>query len=165
MSTSTKIIFIIGILLLIYGYSCRLFNIYFFWDSKHFGWIAIATGLMGFFIDLKKILTTQNKNVFLIKVFIGIIILALGIAGGAIILLKSSKAYQDEIEILKIDGSLKAEIGTVRGFGLFPSGFGFLDYAFNAKPGPATFIITVRGSQAYKDVEMTLDRTPYSPME
>lgn len=84
-------------------------------------------------------------------------------AGGAIILLKSSKAYQDEIENLKIDGSLKAEIGNVRGFGLFPSGVGFLDYAFNAKPGPATFIITVRGSDSHKDVEMTLERRLYSP--
>jgi hypothetical protein len=156
MSTSTKVIFIIGILLLIYGYCCRLFNIYFFWDSKHFGWVTIATGLIGFFIDLKKILIAQGKNSFLISVFIGIIVIALGIAGGGIILVKSSKAYQDEIENIRINEPLKSEIGNFRGVGLFPSGRGFLDFAFNVKPGPSTFIITVKGSSAIRDVEITL---------
>ena len=116
----------------------------------------LATGLMGFFIDLKKILVAQEKNSFLISVFIGIIIIAFGIAGGGIILVKSSKAYQDEIENIKIHEPLKSEIGSLKGFGLFPSGTGFLDFALNAKPGPSTFIITVRGSNAIKDVEITL---------
>jgi len=163
MSTSTSVIFIIGILLLIYGYSCRLFNIYFFWDSKHFGWIMIATGLMGFLIDLKKILSAQGKNVFIVRVFIGIIIIAFGIAGGATILLKSSDAYQQAIENIRINEQVKSEIGTVKGFGLFPSGLEFLNFAFGINPGPATFIITVRGSKAITDMEITLYK--YSPVK
>ena len=158
MSTSTKVIFIIAVLLLIYGYLCRLLNIYFFWDSKHFGWIILATGFIGFFIDLKKILVAQGKNSFVISLFIGLIIIAFGIAGGGVILLKSSKAYQDEIENIRINEPLKSEIGNFRGVGLFPSGTGFLEFAFNVKPGPSTFIITVRGSSAIKDVEITLYR-------
>jgi len=159
MSTSTKIIFIIAFLLLIYGYLCRMLNIYFFWDSKHFGWITLAIGFMGFFIDLKKILVAQEKNSFPINVFIGIIIIAFGIAGGGIILVKNSKAYQDEIENIKIHEPLKSEIGDFKSVGLFPSGTGFVDFAFNAKPGPSTFTITVRGSIAIKDVEITLYRS------
>ena len=156
MSTSTKVIFIIGILLLIYGYSCRLLNIYFFWDSKHFGWIAIATGLMGFSIDLKKILTAQKKNVFLPQLFIGVIIVTLGIAGGGVLLLNSSTAYRDAIENIKTDGVLKSEIGNYKGVGLFPSGLGFLDFAYKVNRDPSTFVVTVRGSTAIKDVEITL---------
>ena len=158
MSTSTKVIFIIAVLLLIYGYLCRLLNIYFFWDSKHFGWIMMATSLMGFFIDLKKILEAQKRSSFLPRLFIGVIIVAFGIAGGGILLLKSSKVYQDEIENIRINEPLKSEIGNFRGVGLFPSGTGFLDFAFNVKPGPYTFVITVRGSSAIKDVEITLYR-------
>src|SRR6185436_21131779 len=135
MSTSTKVLFIIGILLLIYGYCCRLFNIYFFWDSKHFGWIIMATSLIGFFIDLKKILEAQKKSTFLPKFFIGVIIVAFGIAGGGVLLLNNSKAYQDTIESIKIDGVLKSEIGNFKSVGLFPSGIGFLDFAFNVKSG------------------------------
>lgn len=159
MSTSTKAIFIIAFLLLIYGYLCRLLNIYFFWDSKHFGWIMMATGLMGFFIDLKKILQAQQKSTFLPRLFIGVLIVAFGIAGGGIALLKSSKAYQEEIENIKTNGLLKSEIGDFRGVSLFPSGRGFLDFAYNVNSDPATFTITIRGTHAYKDVELTLYRS------
>ena len=158
MSTSTKVIFIIAFLLLIYGYLCRFLNIYFFWDSKHFGWIMLATGLLGFFIDLKKILEAQKKNSFLAQFFIGVIVIAFGIAGGGILLLKSSKVYQDEIENIRINEPLKSEIGNFKGIGLFPSGRGFLDFSFNVNPGPYTFVITVRGSSAIKDMEITLYR-------
>ena len=118
----------------------------------------MATALMGFFIDLKRILEVQGKNVFLIRVFISIIILAFGIAGGGIVLLKSSKAYQDEIENIRINEPIKSEIGNFKGVGLFPSGTGFLDFAFNVHSGPSTFVITIRGSSAIKDVEITLYR-------
>ena len=159
MSTSTKTIFIIGILLLIYGYCCRLFNIYFFWDSKHFGWIMLATALMGFFIDLKKILEAQKKSSFLPRFFIGVIIIVFGIGGGGILLLHSSKTYQDTIESIKTDEVLKNEMGNIRGAGLFPSGTGFLDFAYKVNRDPSTFVITVRGSKIIKDVEITLYKT------
>jgi len=64
MSTSIKVLFIIGTLLLIYGYLCRLVHINFFWDSKHFGWIMVVASLLGFLIDLKKALTDKKKNIF-----------------------------------------------------------------------------------------------------
>ena len=156
MSTSTKVIFIIAFLFLIYGYLCRLLNLYFFWDSKHFGWIMMATALMGFFIDLKKILEAQKKSTFLPRFFIGVIIVAFGIAGGGILLVNSAKPYQVEIENIKIDGVLKSEIGDFKGVGLFPSGPGFLDFAYKLNRDPSTFVITVRGSKATKDVEITL---------
>ena len=163
MSTSTKVIFIIAFLLLIYGYLCRFLNIYFFWDSKHFGWIMLATGLTGFFIDLKKILEAQKKSSFLPRFFIGVIIIAFGIAGGGILLLNSSKAYQDAIENIKTDEVIKSEMGTIRGIGLFPSGAGFLDFAYKVNREPSTFVITVRGSKIIKDIEITLYKS--LPME
>src|SRR6187397_1658200 len=156
MSTSTKVIFIIAFLLLIYGYLCRFLNIYFFWDSKHFGWIMVATSLMGFFIDLKKILEAQKKSTFLPRFFIGVIIVAFGIAGGGILLLNSSKTYQDAIKNIKTDDVIKSEMGDIKGIGLFPSGTGFLDFAYRASTGPSIFVITVRGTRAIKDMEITL---------
>lgn len=118
----------------------------------------MATGLMGFFIDLKKILEAQKKSSILPRFFIGVIIVAFGIAGGGILLLKSSKEYQGEIEKIRITEPLKSEIGNFKGVSMFPSGRGFLDFAFNVNRGPSTFIITVRGSSAIKDVEITLYR-------
>lgn len=116
----------------------------------------MATGLMGFFIDLKKILEAQKKSSFIPKFFIGFIIVALGIAGGGILLLNSSKAYQDAIHSIKTDEVIKYEMGTIKGIGLFPSGLGFLDFAYHVNSGPTKFIVTVRGSKAIKDMEITL---------
>jgi len=113
---------------------------------------------MGFFIDLKKILEAQKKSTFLPRFFIGIIIVAFGIAGGGILLLNSSKAYQEAIESIKTDEVIKNEMGNIKGVGLFPSGRGFLDFAFNVNSGPSTFVITIRGSSTIKDVEITLYR-------
>ena len=120
----------------------------------------MATALMGFFIDLKKILEAQKKSSLIPRLFIGVIIVAFGIAGGGILLINSSKTYQDTIEGIKTDEVLKSEIGTIKGVGLFPSGFGFLDYAYKLNRDPSTFVITVRGSRVIKDVEITL----YKPL-
>jgi len=116
----------------------------------------MATGLMGFFIDLKKILEAQKKSSFLPQFFIGLIIVVFGIAGGGILLLNSSKSYKDTIENIKIDEALKSEIGNIKGIGLFPSGPGFLDFAYRVSSDPSKFVITVRGSRAIKDIEITL---------
>ena len=115
-----------------------------------------ATGLMGFFIDLKKILEAQKKSTFLPQFFIGVIIVAFGIAGGGVFLLNSSKTYQDAIESIKTDEVIKSEMGTIRGIGLFPSGAGFLDFVYKVNRDPSTFVITVRGSKIIKDIEITL---------
>jgi len=119
----------------------------------------LVTALMGFLIDLKKILEAQKKSPFLPQFFIGVIVLILGVALGGLFLLHSSKAYQDTIDGIKTDGVLKSEIGTINGTGLFPAGFGFLEFAYNVGHNPSTFIITVRGSKAIKDVEITLYKT------
>ena len=133
-----------------------MLNIYFFWDSKHFGWIMLAAGLMGLFIDLKEILIAQKKSSFIPELFIGVIIVVLGVAGGGLLLLSTSTIYQDAIDNIKKDEMLKSEIGTINGVGLFPSGSSFMDFAYRVNQGPSTFLVTVRGSNAIKDVEITL---------
>ena len=119
----------------------------------------MSTALMGFFIDLKKILEAQKKSSFLPQLFIGVIIVVFGIAGGGILLLNSSKTYKDAINSIKTDPILKNELGNIRGTGLFPTGAGFLNFAYHVNQGPSTFIITVRGSKATKDIEISLERS------
>jgi hypothetical protein len=158
MSSTTKIIFIIGIVLLIYGYLCRLLSIYFFWDSIYFGWIAMATGLMGFLIDQRKARVAQKKNIFFVRIGIGIIVIAFAVVGGAVMMIKVSNSYQDAIDGIKKDGMIKAEIGNIRGVSLFPTGSGILSLVYGKTPGPSTIIVTVRGENGYRDIELKLDR-------
>lgn len=152
------VLFLIGILLLIYGYLCRLLSIYFFWDSKHFGWILLATGLMGFFIDIRRARTAQKKNIFWVRVGVAIIVVSFGIAGSAVIMLKTSDVYQEALEFIKTDGAIKSEIGDIRGFGLIPSQLDLIDMANMTPSGSASFIITVRGQLRYRDVQVDLSQ-------
>ena len=57
---------------------------------------------------------------------------------------------------IKTDELLKSEMGDIKGVGLFPSGTGFLDFAYKVNLDPSTFVITVRGSKPIKDIEITL---------
>ena len=151
-------IFLIGIPFLIYGYLCRLLNLYFFWDSKHLGWILIATGLMGFLIDQRKARLAQRRNIIWVRIGIGIIVFAFALTGSAIIMIKGSHSYQDTIEQIRINNLMKSEIGDIRGFGLFPSGPGIISLVYGSKPGPSTIIVTVRGEKGHRDIEINLDR-------
>ena len=108
---------------------------------------------------LKKYWKLKRKVLFYHEFFIAVIIVAFGIAGGAILLLHSSKTYQDTIESIKTDEVLKNEMGDIKGVGLFPSGTGFLDFAYKVNRDPSTFVITVRGSKIIRDVEITLYKT------
>lgn len=156
MSRTTMILFVIGILLLIYGYLCRLLPINFFWDSKHFGWIVLATGFLGFLIDQRRARAAQNKNIFFVRVGVAIIVIVFAVFVSTNIVIRGSDDYKSTVENIKRSGEIKNEIGDVRGFGLFLSGLSLSTIKNSISSGPVKFTITVRGSNGYKDVEITL---------
>jgi len=156
MSTATKVVFIIGILLLIYGYLCRLLSIYFFWDSKYFGWLGVFSGLLLVLVDIRMTRIRQRRSIFFIRVFVALIVISLAIEAGAIVLLKSSGTYNELKEAIRKEEPLKNEIGDVLGFGLIP-GMDLIDIISAVNSGSLTFVITVRGEKAYRDLEINTD--------
>ena len=89
---------------------------------------------------------------------VAVIVIFLGLEGSAIVWLKSSTAYDELIESIKTDEAIKAEIGDIRGFSLIP-GINIIDI-FNAPASESLkFVITVRGQKAYKELEVTIERT------
>ena len=162
MSTATRVVFIIGIPLLIYGYLCRLFSIYFFWDSKYFGWIAILSGLLSLLIDIRITRVRQKQNIFFVRVFVAAIVIFVAVEASAVVWLKTSTAYDSLIESINTDEAMKAEIGNIRGYSLIP-GVNILDIIAAAGSESFTFRITVRGQRAYKELEVTIERI--TPLE
>jgi hypothetical protein len=158
MSTATKVVFIIGILLLIYGYLCRLFNIYFFWDSKYFGWLGVMSAILLFLIDVRMARIRQKQNIFFVRVFVAVIVIFLALEGGAIVWLRTSAAYDGLIDSISADPSLKEDLGSIRGYGMIP-GIDIIDIIKAPSSNALTFKITVRGERAYKELEFTLERT------
>ena len=158
MSRLTKLFFIIGIILLIYGYLCRTLDIYFFWDSKSFGWIVMFIGLMGYLFDLDKTKKIHGKRTFWVKMGIGAIIFGFAIVAAVIFeFKKNSEAYQIAIEYLSADSQIKNEIGDVKGFGLIPTGSQTITTINGAESGQVIFILTINGTKKYKDVEINLE--------
>jgi hypothetical protein len=158
MSRSTMIVFIIGILLLIYGYLCRLLSIYFFWDSKYFGWLGIVSGVLLFLIDIRIARVRQKQNIFFVRAMVAAIVIFLALEGSAIVWLKTSAAYNDLKTSINTDQSLKAEIGSIRGYGLIP-GIDIIDLIKAPSSESLPFRITVRGQNAYKEFDFTIERT------
>jgi hypothetical protein len=158
MSTATKVAFIIGILLLSYGYLCRLLSIYFFWDSKYFGWIGILSGMLLLLIDIRMARVRQKQNIFFVRVMVAIIVTFLGLEGSAIVWLKTSTVYDELIESVKQDEDIRLQTGGIRGFGLIP-GINIVDIINAPSSESLRFVITVRGQTAYKELEVTIQRT------
>ena len=158
MSTATRVAFIIGILLLIYGYLCRMFSLYFFWDSKYFGWIGIMSGLLLLLIDIRITRVRLKQNIFFVRVFVAVIVIFLGLEASAIVWLKTSTAYHNLKESINTDEAMKAEIGEIRGYSLIP-GINILDIITALESESLAFRITVRGERAYKELEVTIERS------
>jgi len=158
MSRSTMTLFFFGILLLIWGYLCRLLSIYFFWDSKNFGWILVAIGFMSFLIDLRISRIAQKKNIFWVRVGVAIIVLWFAAVGSAFFAIKTSDFYPGLFESIKKDNVIKSETGDIYGYSLIPTNIGILNMVNKSPSASASFVMTVRGKIAYRDVKIILRR-------
>jgi hypothetical protein len=158
MSTSTKVLFIIGILLLVYGYLCRLLHIYFFWDSKYFGWIGILSGTLLLLIDIRMARIRQRQNIFFVRLMVAVIVIFLALEASAVVWVKSSAVYDELTESIENDEVMKAEFGAIRGFNLIP-GINIIDIIRFPASESLTFILTVRGERRFKELAVTIERT------
>lgn len=155
MSTATKAVFILGLLFLTYGYLCRLLSIYFFWDSKYFGWIGVMSAFLLLLIDIRIARVKRRENIFFVRFFVALIVIFLATEASAVVWIKSSKFYDEVTEGIKTDEVIKAEIGDVRGFGLLP-GVNIVDIIKMPSSETMSFVITVRGVRTYKEMEVTI---------
>lgn len=89
---------------------------------------------------------------------VAVIVIFMGLESSAIVWLKSSTAYDELIESIKTDGEIKAMTGDIRGFSLFP-GINIIDIINAPSSESLEFVITVRGQKAYKELEVTIERT------
>lgn len=160
MRKSTKIILLLAILLLIYGYFSRQLNLYFFWDSHPIGWIVLFIGLLFYLMDLHRSKGREGKKTIWIKVGVAVIIFGFIVSTFVLVVLYKSEPYQIAIDYLKTNPQLKEEIGSIKGFGLIPSGSMESTSINGSETGRATLFLTVFGDKKFKDVDVNLRKTP-----
>ena len=160
MKSFTKILFCVGVILLAYGYLCRILHIYFFWDSKELGWIVLFITLLFYLIDLHKSRKRQKKKTIWVKIGIGFLLFGLIIFPVVLSEIKKSASYQAAIEYIKADTQIKNLVGNIKGFGLIPTGQSQSITVNRTESGDAIFNITVKGDKKYKDLTVWLKKTP-----
>jgi len=159
MRKSTKIILLLGVLLVAYGYLSRKLDVYFFWDSKPFGWIVLFIALLFYLIDVHRARTKQGKKTIWAMVGIVVIIIGFSLTAFLIFDFHNSEPYQIAVDYLKNNSQLKDEVGNVTGFGLIPSGSMETTSINGSESGKATLFLTVFGGKKIKDVDVNLRKT------
>lgn len=162
MTRLTKIILIGGLILLAYGYLCRILKIDFFWDSKIIGWIVLSIALLTYWIDLRKTRIRHGKGAIWLTIGICILIFGLTLLPIVVFMLKTSDAYVAALKYLKSDPNIKEQLGNVKGFGLIPTGSVQTTTINGVESGNATFEMVIKGDKKYMDVTIDLEKAPDS---
>lgn len=155
-SLFTKITAVLSILLLGYGYSCRAFDIYFFWESKTIGWIIFKLALIGILMDFISIRKQQEKKSIFLKIGIGIIVFVFIIKSILLTVFYSSEAYAVSKNYFLSDLDVKKNIGEIHGFSLNAMGSIKKETVNGISLGNAEINFTIKGDERYIDTTVWL---------
>jgi hypothetical protein len=154
--TSQRLV-IMTIVLLLYGYFCRLFRLYFFWESKVVGWELLFITII--FLLRERIQFKKSIQKKTISEYIAIVlIIAFGFLGQIFFIIAESKtdAYKTAIEYLKTDKTVSDELGEPTSIFLVPVGSISTTTKSSGQSGHADLNFVVKGQKKLKDFEIRL---------
>lgn len=159
----TKTVLIIGIILIFYGYLCRLIGLYFFWESKSIGWVFLLIGLIGILSNSIKIKKLEKRKILFEKIGIGIVVFMMLVQTILIVIIPLTDAYSTAKTYLNNDIEINDEVGEIIGFGFIPTGGIQKTTDSNGEFGSATINITVKGEKKFKDITIYVIKNVDSP--
>jgi hypothetical protein len=148
--TNQKLV-IVTIFTLLYGYLCRLFNLYFFWESKAIGWTLLFITLIFLLrqrINWKK---TMDRKTVSEKIGIGVLVFILLIQAIVFFVMPKTNAYMSAKNFIKTDKTIFDEVGEVTGLTLLPTGGMSVSSSAKGEQGQAEFNFIVKGTKKFKD--------------
>lgn len=152
LSKFMKAILVAALLFTIYGYICRFAGIYFFWESKSIGWVLLFIALIGLLLQRIKMKKMINKESTGEKIAIGFIIFLLLVKTSLLVITPFTDAYAAAQKHLLNDSALQAEVGTIQGFSIIPSGK-FNKSSHNGRDtGSAAITLILKGEKKFKEV-------------
>jgi len=155
-TTLTKVFLIVAISFLVYGYSARIFHIYFFWESVFIGWMigfVAAIAVLAGWAKRRKLL---HKKRILQKVGIGLLCFILLAQTIFLVLLPRTDAYAAAKKYFRRDENIKNELGEIRGFSIVPAGSIQVSSSRDSTVGEADLIIIVKGERKFRRYEVDL---------
>lgn len=156
----TKLILITALILIFYGYLCRLINCYYFWESKSAGWALLLVGIIAWLYGRIRFKRTVNKETSFEKVGIGFSVFILLLEIFLIAIIPRTDAYSVAKKFLFNDMELRSEIGAISGFGFIPTGG--MQQATDARGeyGNATINLIVKGEKRFMDITIYVAKDP-----
>jgi hypothetical protein len=148
----TKAVFATALVLIIYGYLCRMIGLYFFWESKLVGWFIFVIGIILFLLEIIKIKKADNKETMPYKIGIGITVFFLIFELAFMLITPRTDAYSAATEYVLNNAEIKAEMGEIKAFTLIP--IGSIEMGTNAEGdyGNAVINVLVKGDKTFKDL-------------
>jgi hypothetical protein len=152
LSRFTRLTLVISLTLLAYGYSCRIAQINFFWESKALGWAILLIALIGLLSDRITIISEREKNTILEKIGIGFLAFVVIVQTILITVIPFSNAYEAAKTYIINNEDLRNELGEIRGFGLMTTGAIQKTTDSSGEYGNAEIKLTIKGEKKFKDV-------------
>ena len=152
----TKPLLILGIILTSYGILCRLAGIYFFWDSRIFGFFILLLSLLSYLFGLYRRRKLESKKTIWVKVGIAFLTVLLIGTPAMLAFMMNSNAYKAAVSQLKTNPQIQQDLGKIKGLGLLRSGSISTTSTGDATSGEAQFSFTINGEKKYVDVTVNL---------
>jgi hypothetical protein len=152
----TRFTLITGFVFVLYGYICRAIPVYFFWESKYFGWMIIFIGVIGLLFHRIRLNKKAGKKSLLEKIGIGVLCFILLIQAILLSVLPNTEAYTIAKGFLQQNEKVKLELGNITGFSIIPLGAMSTSSGSQGTTGSATLNIIVKGEKKYKEYRVDL---------
>ncbi len=153
-----KVLFLLSISLIVFGYMVRIFNVSFFWESKQFGYLSLIILIVVFLrMDINKRKDLKIKNTFSHLVFWFLLIVVF-LKHITLIIYPSSDAYKEVVNFINTNKKIENEFGKVMGFTILPEGSFQKSIDENGSSGIAVFTFIVKGENKYKEVEFIIEK-------
>ena len=156
MKPAPKYLLLAGLALIAYGFLCRAIDLYFFWDSRVYGWLLLVAALAIHLFHVRQKRKAEGKKLIwatLGMVFFGFFLILFPVI---LLILKNSNAYHAATEYISHSPEIKQELGEVKGFGLIPNGSVEVRSFNDVETGTANFTLTVMGEKKFRDIEIEL---------
>jgi hypothetical protein len=165
MSDLTRKIGILAGIFILYGYLCRWFNIYFFWESKALGWLIFLVFLIFYFVDLRRGRKGMRKNTTLVKILMGITIFILFAQILVEFIMLNTSVLEVGKKYLVENKGLQADMGRIISVTPMPYGSVQISSSDKGSSGSADIWVLVKGENKFLDVELILQKDYSSPWQ
>ena len=149
-----------AVLLILYSYLCRLWKIYFLWESGAVGWFLLFIGLILFLFQRIDLNTAHQRSSVLEKIaacalcFVTILWLIISLS------FRFSDAYAVAEQAVLHNAQLKQNIGAVHRISIRPVGQIQVQSSDVGETGIAELHLIAEGEQKFQDVQVFLTKEP-----